>query len=58
MRKIFSSSKTSCSRALSATALLRSVPNGFSMMMRERSTKPASPNRRTADKAAFGGTLK
>ena len=30
----------------------------FSMMTRERSTKPASPSRRTADSAAFGGTLR
>jgi glucose-6-phosphate 1-dehydrogenase len=28
------------------------------MMMRERSTRPASANRRTADKAALGGTLR
>ena len=52
------SEKTSCSLAFSATALFRSVPNGFSMMMRERSTRPASANRRTADKAALGGTLR
>ena len=39
------------------TALARSVPKGFSMMMRQRSTRPASASRRTADKAAFGGTL-
>jgi hypothetical protein len=44
--------------AFSATALFKSVPNGFSMMMRERSTRPASANRRTADKAALGGTLR
>ena len=58
MRKIRSSSNTSCSLAFSDTALLRSVPKGFSMTMRERSTKPASPSRRTADKAALGGTLR
>jgi len=52
------SEKTSCSLALSATALFRSVPNGFSMMIRERSTRSASANRRTADKAALGGTLR
>ena len=42
MRKICSSEKTSCSLLFSATALARSVPNGFSMMMRQRSTRPAS----------------
>ena len=30
--------------ALSSTALARSVPNGFSMMMRARSASPASPS--------------
>ncbi len=33
MRKIWSSSNTSCSLAFNATALSRSVPNGFSMMI-------------------------
>ena len=56
MRKICSSANTSCSFALSCTALARSVPNGFSMMMREFCTRPASPSMRTADNAAFGGT--
>ena len=58
MRKICSSAKTSCSLAFSDTALARSVPKGFSMMMRECSTSPASPSMRTADSAAFGGTLR
>ena len=40
------------------TALARSVPNGFSMMICERSTSPASSSKRTADKAALGGTLR
>jgi hypothetical protein len=35
MRKICSSANTSWSLAFNATALARSVPNGFSMMMRE-----------------------
>ncbi len=56
MRKICSSSNTSCSLAFSSLALARSVPNGFSMMMREFSTRPASPSMRTADSAALGGT--
>ena len=54
MRKIWSSANTSCSLAFSDSALARSVPNGFSMMMRERSTRPASASSRTADKAALG----
>ncbi len=58
MRKICSSENTSCSRAFRALALSRSVPNGFSMMMRERSTSWASPSIRTAGKAAAGGTLR
>ncbi len=58
MRKIWSSANTSCSRAFSDTALARSVPNGFSMMTRDRSTSPASASRRTADRAALGGTLR
>jgi tRNA-dihydrouridine synthase len=41
MRKICSSLNTSCSLAFSETALARSVPNGFSMTMRARSTRPA-----------------
>ncbi len=58
MRKIRSSSNTSCSRAFNATALARLVPKGFSMMIRDLSTRLASPSRRTADSAAFGGTLR
>ena len=57
MRKIWSSENTSCSRRLSDTALARSVPKGFSITMRLRSTNCASPSRRTADSAALGGTL-
>ena len=39
--------------AFSATALARSVPNGFSMMIRARSTRLASPSIRTTDSAAL-----
>ena len=49
MRKICSSANTSCSCAFSDTALARSVPNGFSMMMRQRSTRSGlgqQPHRR------------
>ncbi len=42
MRKICSSSKYWCSMSLSATAEARSVPNGFSMTTRDRSTSLAS----------------
>jgi hypothetical protein len=58
MRKICSSWNTSCSLPLSVTALARSVPKGFSMTMRERSTSPASPSVRTTVSAALGGTLR
>ena len=56
MRKICSSSKTWWSSALSARALSRSVPNGFSMMIRLRSTRPASASWCTTARAALGGT--
>jgi hypothetical protein len=42
--------------ALSSRAEARSVPKGFSMMMRELATSPASPSVRTAESAALGGT--
>jgi len=58
MRKICSSANTACRRALRLTALARSTPNGFSMMIREPSTRPASPSSRTAGSAAAGGTLR
>ena len=40
MRKIWLSSNVACSVSFSLIALARSVPNGFSMMMRARSAKP------------------
>ena len=55
---IWLTSKVSCRWSLSTTALSRSVPNGFSMMMRERSTKSAAPIMLTAASAALGGTDK
>ena len=58
MRKIWSSEKTSCSRALSFFADARSVPKGFSMMIRERSTSPAWSSWCTTFRAALGGTLR
>ena len=56
MRKICDSSKVSCRARLRATELARSVPNGFSMMMRERSASPAWPRPSTTSRAATGGT--
>jgi hypothetical protein len=44
--------------ALSEIALSRSVPNGFSMMVRDPLARPASSIMRTADMAALGGTLR
>jgi len=54
------SSNTSCSFGVSATtALVRSVPNGFSITMREAfPPAPASASMRTAGSAALGGTLR
>ena len=57
MRKIWSSANTLCSASLSAIALSRSVPNGFSMMMRDPPASWASLSILIADSAAFGGTL-
>ena len=58
MRKIWFSSKVACSMLLRRTALTRSVPKGFSMMMRERSTRSAFPSSSTTSGAAVGGTLR
>ena len=56
MRKICDSSNTSCSWALRSTALSRSVPNGFSITIRDRSTRPASSRVCTTGSATLGGT--
>ena len=56
MRKIWSSANTSCTVSLSARADSRSVPNGFSMITRARSARPASPSVRMIGPAAGGGT--
>ncbi len=58
IRKICDSSNVSCSEALSSRAVARSVPNGFSMMIRDRSTRPASARACTTASAAPGGTLR
>ena len=58
MRKICSSENTWCRLRFRVTALSRSVPKGFSMMMREFSTSCASCSICTADSAALGGTLR
>ena len=51
MRKTWRSRKVSCTWSFSSMALRRSVPKGFSITMRERSTRPAS---RTASASAGG----
>ena len=58
IRKICSSSKISCMVRFSASAEARSVPKGFSMMIRDRSTRSAWPRARTTVPAAVGGMLK
>ena len=58
MRKTCSSSKIWCTASLSATALARSVPNGFSMMIRDRSTSLASASSWSTERAAAGGMLR
>ena len=49
MRKICFSANTACSVEVNGTALALSVPKSFSITMRERSTRPASPSIRTAE---------
>ena len=56
MRKTWDSSKTSWTRALSFFADSRSVPNGFSMMIRARSTRLPACSCSSTDSAALGGT--
>ena len=58
IRKTCSSSKIRCTVSLSARALARSVPNGFSMMIRDRSTRSALPNISMTSAAALGGMLR
>ena len=58
IRKICDSSNVWCTRSLSATALSRSVPNGFSMTTRECSTSFASCSISITETAAAGGTLR
>ena len=58
MRKIWSSSKTWCTASFRATALARSVPKGFSMITRARSTSSASASSCTTERAAAGGMLR
>ncbi len=56
MRKTCDSSKTSCTRAFSAFADSRSVPKGFSITTRERSTRSHSSSWCSTSSAALGGT--
>ena len=58
MRNTWWSSNTVPTSRLRATADGRSVPNGFSMITRERSDRPVSPSMRTTVGAADGGMLR
>ena len=58
MRKTCSSSKIWCSMSLRATALARSVPKGFSMITRDRSTSLASASIWITWRSAAGGMLR
>jgi hypothetical protein len=58
IRKIWFSSKVSCTWLFSLIALARSVPNGFSMITRDRSTRSASRRVLITAGAAAGGTLR
>ena len=55
IRKTRSSGKTVWTRALSATALSRSTPNGFSSTTRALSESPLDPSVSTVAPNAFGG---
>ncbi len=58
IRKTWSSSNVRRTTRLSARALCRSVPNGFSMITRARSVNPARSSDSTTPRAATGGTLR
>ena len=55
MRNTRSSGNTSCTSALSAWALWRSTPKGFSSTTRERSARPGLPSVVTISPKAPGG---
>ncbi len=56
IRKIWDSSNTWCTEEFRRLAEARSVPNGFSMMIRLSVARPASPSVLTTASAAAGGT--
>ena len=58
MRKICSSRSTWWRVSFSFRALVRSVPNGFSMITRAFSVRPASARVWITSVAAAGGTLR
>ena len=58
IRKTCDSSKTACTVWFSARAEARSVPNGFSMMTRDPSARPAAPSMVTVGSKAAGGTAR
>ena len=56
MRKICDSRNVAWTKSLSSMALARSVPNGFSITTRDRSTRSAASSIVMTAWAAFGGT--
>ena len=58
MRKMHDSSNTACTVALSARALSRSKPNGFSMMTWASLLSPVAPSIVTTEPKAAGGTAR
>jgi hypothetical protein len=57
IRKIWRSGKYLWILSLSPRALSRSVPNGFSMMIRDSAAIPAVSTSSSSFRAAVGGTL-
>ena len=58
IRKIWLSWKVRWTWSLRAMADARSVPKGFSITTRDRSTSPAAPSVSITARAALGGTLR
>ena len=56
IRNTWDSSKASCTKPLSWTALGKSCPNGFSITTRAFSARSASRSMVITDAAALGGT--
>ena len=58
MRKMSGSSKDACSVAVSARALARSRPNGFSTTIRALRAHPEAPSPRITGSNIVGGTAR